>query len=77
MEKHTAKILAEINMVTTNIQNNYPELSSYLEESPSTIPNDDNPNSDAGFQDYLNYLKTLLRNHMKTHEITHPTTHIP
>lgn len=61
-------LLQEITKLTTNIETNYPELYTYLEEIPLTIPSKDDPEVTINsLQDYLESLKQLLKHHLETH----------
>ncbi|WP_153042724.1 cupin domain-containing protein [Rufibacter ruber] len=60
--------LEEITWLTSNIQSNYPELYQYLEENPLTLPPQPNAPVDR-YEDYLESLKSLLRNHITTHKM--------
>jgi len=65
MDDKTRKTLSEITTVTRDIEENYPELQKYLDESRSTLPK---PYSDDGgatndLEDYLEELKELIANY--------------
>ncbi|MGV3541235.1 MAG: cupin domain-containing protein [Rufibacter sp.] len=60
--------LEEITWLTCNIQSNYPELYQHLEENPLTLPPQPNGPIDR-YEDYLESLKNLLRNHLTTHKV--------
>lgn len=63
------KILGDITEITTNIETNYPELYVFLEEEPITIPSLTHPHIDKKtLQDYLEGLKLVLKNYIKTHK---------
>ncbi len=65
-------ILTKIVRLTSNIETNYPELYRFLDESPMTIPSVANPHLDKiVLEDYLDYLKELLRRHQETRETQH------
>ncbi|MBT8285125.1 MAG: hypothetical protein HKO75_07045 [Flavobacteriaceae bacterium] len=66
--KRLQNILTEITQLTTNIETNYPELYSYLEENPMTLPVKEDPHMDKKvMEDYLQSLKLLLKHHLETH----------
>ncbi|MCS5490197.1 MULTISPECIES: hypothetical protein [Algoriphagus] len=61
-------LLREIMQLTTNIENNFPELYKKLNENPITIPSEKNPKIDQEvLADYLESLKTLLKEELKEH----------
>ena len=61
-------ILAEISELTTNIESNYPELYTYLDENPLTIPANAHPKMTLDIMaDYLESLNQLLKQYIKTH----------
>jgi hypothetical protein len=63
------KIFIEINQLTTNIETNYPELYRTLDENPLTISQSKHPHIDKQvMNDYLESLKQLLKNHIKSHK---------
>lgn len=67
--KNLQDILTQITSVTTNIETNYPELYKFLGENPVTIPSTVHPNINiAVMQDYLESLKLLLKQYIKTHK---------
>ncbi|MEY8021187.1 hypothetical protein AB8P51_10170 [Muriicola sp. SD30] len=67
--KSLQKILMEITQLTANIETNYPELYSYLDENPMTLPVKEDPHMDKKvMEDYLQSLKLLLRHHLETHK---------
>lgn len=66
--KKMHSLLNEINAITFQIERDYPELYEYLDENPITIPNIAHPIMDTKiFSEYLESLKTLLKNHLATH----------
>lgn len=67
--KNLKNIVSEINELTTNIETNYPELYTFLNENPLTIPSTNHPqvNKDE-MEMYLLSLKNLLMHHLETHE---------
>lgn len=59
----------EITRLTLEIETNYPELYQFLNETPVTIPSDDQPHIDTTeLAEYLDSLKELLREHIETHK---------
>lgn len=63
------KILVEITQLTSNIETNYPELYRILDENPLTISVSSHPYIDTQIMnDYLESLKQLLKNHIKSHK---------
>lgn len=73
MEKETEEeINAKILKVTMVIQENYPELSKYLNEMPITIPIDSNPEINVkNLQKYYDTLLTLFRNYVAEHQLNY------
>lgn len=67
MDKKTRDVLSEISSLTRDIEENYPELQKYLDESRSTLPkpysNDGGATNDL--EDYLEELKELVANYDK------------
>lgn len=68
--KDTQEILTEIATVTREIEDNYPELMKYLDETRSTLP--EGSNASAGLnkedlQNYLNQLKELVSKYKAEH----------
>jgi len=60
------KIMAEINKITLEIEEKYPELYSHLGENPMTIPNDDDPNVvEKNLSEYLESLKVQVKHHVE------------
>ena len=58
----------DILQITMKIRNNYPELSSYLNEMPITIPNRNNPMINLeNLEDYYNSLHLLLKQYALKH----------
>ncbi|MCK8481752.1 hypothetical protein [Psychroserpens algicola] len=64
----TSQILTEISKVTRQIQDDYPELQKYLDETRSTLPK---PYNDATMekelQDYLDGLKAMIKKYKAGH----------
>ncbi|MBR9844612.1 MAG: hypothetical protein GYB35_00175 [Algicola sp.] len=70
MNDNTRAILTEIATVTRTIEDNYPELQKYLDETRSTLPQGDNSDASINKKDlenYLNELKTLIKKYKKDH----------
>ena len=64
MEKLNTDILTEIAALNRKIDEKYPELRKYLDETRSTIPQSDvnNPNIDTdALQNYRDSLKELIK----------------
>ncbi|MBO6879891.1 MAG: hypothetical protein JJ870_04905 [Winogradskyella sp.] len=70
MMKETQQILTEIATVTREIEDNYPELMKYLNETRSTLPEGSNASATLNkedLQNYLNQLKELVSKYKKEH----------
>jgi len=67
MDEKTRETLSEITRVTRDIEENYPELQKYLDESRSTLPKpyDPEPGINKDLNDYLKELKELIANYKK------------
>ena len=66
------EINAKIMKVTMVIQENYPELSKYLNEMPITIPIDSNPEVNVkNLQKYYATLVALFRNYVAEHQLNY------
>ena len=66
------EINAKILKVTMVIQENYPELSKYLNEMPITVPIDNNPKVNIkNLQKYYDSLLTLFRNYVAEHQLNY------
>ena len=66
------EINAKILKVTMVIQENYPELSKYLNEMPITIPVDSRPEVNVkNLQKYYDTLLTLFRNYVAEHQLNY------
>ncbi|WP_040252834.1 hypothetical protein [Psychroserpens mesophilus] len=66
--ENSSQILTEISNITRDIQENYPELQKYLDETRSTLPksySDDSMNQDL--QDYLTGLKEMVKKYKEGH----------
>lgn len=65
-------INAKIFKVTMVIQENYPELSKYLNEMPITIPIDSRPEVNVQhLQKYYDTLVSLFRNYVAEHQLNY------
>lgn len=52
--------------LTTNIENNFPELYRKLDENPITIPSESHPEiNQKVLEDYLESLKKMLRDQLE------------
>jgi len=66
------EINAKILKVTMVIQENYPELSKYLNEMPITVPIDNRPEVNVkNLQKYYDTLLTLFRNYVAEHQLNY------
>lgn len=71
METET-EINAKIMKLTMVIQENYPELSKYINEMPITIPTDSNPEVNLkNLQKYYETLLTWFRNYVAEHQLNY------
>ena len=65
----SSQILTEISSITRDIQENYPELQKYLDETRSTLPVSDDTNSmNKSLKDYLNGLKEMVEKYKSGHK---------
>ncbi|MGE0562756.1 MAG: hypothetical protein AB7O47_13135 [Flavobacteriales bacterium] len=63
------ELIKEINDLTLKIEQEYPELYQYLDETPITIPCCNHLKVDTkNFSDYLDSLKQLLEHHIENHQ---------
>jgi len=70
MNDNTRKILTEIADVTRAIEDNYPELQKYLDETRSTLPQGDNDSAslnEEDLQEYLDGLKDMVSKYKEEH----------
>jgi len=68
--RNLQSIIREIMQLTTNIENNFPELYQKLDENPMTIPSESKPKIDKEtLLDYLESLKKLLRDQLEEHRL--------
>ena len=64
-------INTKILKITMVIQENYPELSKYLNEMPITIPIENHPQIDAkNLEKYYENLLDLFRNYVAEHQLS-------
>ncbi len=64
------KILTEISQITRDIEENYPELQKYLDETPMTLPDATNKSADMdneALKDYLESLKEIVKKYKEEH----------
>ena len=65
--KKLQQFIKEINYLTLEIEQKYPELYRYLDENPITISTSERPElAVRTFSDYLDSLKALLQHHIET-----------
>lgn len=70
------EINAKILKITMIIQENYPELSKYLNEMPVTIPIDKNPKVNVkNLEKYYDSLVELFRNYVAEHQLNYINQH--
>lgn len=66
--KTEKEINSDILQITLKINEQFPELSKYVQEMPVTIPNTDNPEINRkALQDYYNSLDILLKDYVENH----------
>ena len=59
----------KITKLTTLIETKYPELYTFLEETPLTMPSINHPDINTQvMEDYLESLRHLLEHHIETHK---------
>lgn len=64
------KTLAEISQVTRDIEDNYPELQKYLDETRITLPEGANNQAtmdNGSLKEYLNSLKEMVKKYKEEH----------
>ena len=67
--KRLKELTKEINDLTMKIEQDYPELYQYLDETPITIPSSEHPEMNTRmFADWLDSLKQLLKHHIENHQ---------
>ncbi len=70
------EINAKILKITMVIQENYPELSKYLNEMPITIPIDSSPKVNVkNLEKYYDSLVELFRNYVAEHQLNYINQH--
>ncbi|WP_228853105.1 hypothetical protein [Aegicerativicinus sediminis] len=66
--KKTQQLLTEISTLLRQIEEEHPELYKYLDETPMTIPDMENPDIDQNtLNEYLESLKSMVDNYEKEH----------
>lgn len=66
--KNSSDILTEISKITREIQENYPELQKYLDETRSTLPkSNDSDSMQHSLQDYLTGLQEMVKKYKAGH----------
>lgn len=64
----TSQLLAEISKITRDIQENFPELQKYLDETRSTLPpSNTNESMQQELKDYLDGLKDMVNKYKAEH----------
>ena len=67
--KRLKELTKEINDLTLKIEEDFPELYQYLDETPITIPCDKHPGLNTkNFVDWLDSLKQLLKHHIENNQ---------
>lgn len=69
MDATIQKLLTKISERVRSIEENYPELQKYLDETRITLPqsNEDTPIDKKDLEDYLNSLDTMVDEYKKAH----------
>jgi len=68
--RNLQSLLKEIIQLTTNIENNFPELYRKLDENPMVFPSESSPEINKEIlENYLESLKKLLRDQLEEHKI--------
>lgn len=57
--KNAQQLLTEISTLTREIEDKYPELTKYLDETRSTLPKESNGDGSLGTEELENYLQQL------------------
>ena len=69
----TQKTLQDITDLTLKIETEYPELYTYLDEIPITIPNEEHPKMDhKALCDYLVTLRNILSRYINKQQLKNP-----
>ena len=64
------KILTEISQISREIEEKYPELQKYLEETPQTLSDQKNQSGtmdEKALKDYLESLKSIVKKYKEEH----------
>ncbi len=64
------KILTEISQISREIEEKYPELQKYLEETPQTLSDEENKvgtMDEKALKDYLESLKSIVKKYKEEH----------
>lgn len=64
------KILTEISQISREIEENYPELQKYLNETPQTLSGDDNEKgemNEKALKEYLESLRSIVKKYKEEH----------
>ncbi len=68
METEKKKLNAKILAITIRINDQFPELSKYIEEMPVTIPNEQHPKiTQTNLETYYNSLSSILNKYILEH----------
>lgn len=70
MDDQTRDILTKISAVTRDIEDNYPELQKYLDETRNTLPHGYTTSKGVGreeLQNYLDGLEKMITEYKKRH----------
>lgn len=68
--KISQSVLTEISQITRDIEENYPELQKYLDETPITLSEGSSQNADLDdktLKEYRDSLKEMVRKYKKEH----------
>lgn len=68
--KMSQKTLTEISEISREIEEKYPELQKYLEETPQTLSDEDNKvgkMDEKALTDYLESLKEIVKKYKEDH----------
>ena len=63
-------ILTEISQISRDIEENYPELQKYLDETPPTLSGDDHESGtmdEKSLKNYLESLKSIVKKYKEEH----------
>lgn len=67
--KTVKELLTEISTITRNIETNYPAIYEHLDEIPSTIPSEKNPEINTKeLEDYLESLNQIIKKYKEEHQ---------